>query len=383
MNNIGLYLHYPFCVRKCRYCDFLSAPADDSFRAAYIKRLEEEIAMQSERYGRRGDSRRAVTIFIGGGTPSLMSEKEISGLMDCIYRNFEVAEDAEISMEVNPGTADIGKLSAMKNAGINRLSFGLQSMNNEELERLGRIHNAEQFLESYDAARNAGFTNINIDLMSALPGQTAESFGITLRKAARLSPEHLSCYSLIIEEGTPFWSIYGEGSLPEGMPELPSEDEEREMYRMTKEILSEYGYSRYEISNYAKPGYECRHNISYWVRNDYLGFGPGAASLIGNRRFTNTRSVNQYMKDFALSEDEPLDERVSMAETVFLGLRMTEGVDCKAFINEFGRSLEDVYGDVIEKYTATGHLKKSADGSRLMLTEDGIDVSNVIVAEFL
>ena len=286
---LGLYLHFPFCVRKCRYCDFLSFPSDEAGREAYLQRLKKEIIVRGEKY----QDYTIETLFIGGGTPSLMTGQQLTELLDTVRTAFHVSPSGEWTMECNPGTTDAETLKIYRAAGINRLSFGLQSMNDEELKYLGRIHTAKQFLDNYQAARKAGFENINIDLMSALPGQTTDSWLDTLKKAAALEPEHLSAYSLIIEEGTPFWKLYGddrsgeadvEGIIADGgagqqgkaaIPALPDEDSEREMYHLTKRILAEQGYERYEVSNYARKGFECRHNLMYWRRKDYLGLGLG------------------------------------------------------------------------------------------------------------
>ena len=296
---LGLYLHFPFCVRKCRYCDFLSFPSDEAGREIYLERLKEEIKARGAIY----QDYNIETLFIGGGTPSLMTGQQLTELLDTVRASFHVSPVGEWTMECNPGTTDAETLRIYRNAGINRLSFGLQSMNDEELKYLGRIHTAKQFAENYQAARRVGFENINIDLMSALPGQTTASWMDTLNKAAAFEPEHLSAYSLIIEEGTPFWDLYGDdrsgeanadGIIADGgagqqgkaaIPALPDEDSERQMYHLTKRILAEKGYERYEISNYARKGFECRHNLIYWQRKDYLGLGLGAASMVGNRRF--------------------------------------------------------------------------------------------------
>ena len=272
---LGLYLHFPFCVRKCRYCDFLSFPSDEAGREIYLERLKEEIKARGAAY----QDYNIETLFIGGGTPSLMTGQQLTELLDTVRVSFSVSPVGEWTMECNPGTTDAETLRIYRNAGINRLSFGLQSMNDEELKYLGRIHTAKQFAENYQAARRVGFENINIDLMSALPGQTTASWLDTLNKAAAFEPEHLSAYSLIIEEGTPFWDLYGDdrsgeadadGIIADGVVgqqgkaailTLPDEDSERQMYHLTKKILAEKGYERYEISNYARKGFECRHNL--------------------------------------------------------------------------------------------------------------------------
>lgn len=394
---LGLYLHFPFCVRKCRYCDFLSFPSDEAGREIYLKRLKEEIKARGAAY----QDYNIETLFIGGGTPSLMTGQQLTELLDTVRASFHVAPVGEWTMECNPGTTDAETLRIYRNAGINRLSFGLQSMNDEELKYLGRIHTAKQFAENYQAARRVGFENINIDLMSALPGQTTVSWLDTLNKAAALEPEHLSAYSLIIEEGTPFWNLYGDdrsgeadvdGIIADGgagqqgkaaIPALPDEDSERQMYHLTKRILAEKGYERYEISNYARKGFECRHNLSYWQRKDYLGLGLGAASMVGDRRFSNVSDMTSYMHDWSYCQEEILDRKAQIEETMFLGLRCTAGVSDRVFTEKFGQSMMDIYGDIIRKYLSEGFLVYNPSEGRLAFSEAGTDVSNWILSDFL
>ena len=394
---LGLYLHFPFCVRKCRYCDFLSFPSDEAGREIYLKRLKEEIKARGAAY----QDYNIETLFIGGGTPSLMTGQQLTELLDTVRASFHVAPVGEWTMECNPGTTDAEALRIYRNAGINRLSFGLQSMNDEELKYLGRIHTAKQFAENYQAARRVGFENINIDLMSALPGQTTASWLDTLNKAAALEPEHLSAYSLIIEEGTPFWDFYGDdrsgeadvdsiiadgGAGQQGkaaIPALPDEDSERQMYHLTKRILAEKGYERYEISNYARKGFECRHNLIYWQRKDYLGLGLGAASMVGDRRFSNVSDMTSYMHDWSYCQEEILDRKAQIEETMFLGLRCTAGVSDRVFTEKFGQSMMDIYGDIIRKYLSEGFLVFHPSEDRLAFSEAGTDVSNWILSDFL
>ena len=390
---LGLYIHIPFCVRKCRYCDFLSAPACDSEREAYLKSLHGQIKAIGERLRQKKPGKHYIvdSIFIGGGTPSLLSSDQMQALMDVVRESFYVADDAEITAECNPGTVTRKKLCAYKRAGINRLSIGLQSADNEELALLGRIHTWEEFLDTFKAARNACFTNINIDIMSALPGQTVLSYQNTLTSVLALHPEHISAYSLIIEEGTPFFDEYGETDCAKKKKKdaaklLPSEDEVVQMDELTWKLLGEAGYEHYEISNYAKPGFACCHNIGYWKRTDYLGFGPSAASLFGNRRWTNTADRSLYLKACGALEkiredEEILSRQDAMEEFMFLGLRMTQGISTAEFEEKFGKEIHAVYGGVLKKYEAM-HLLQEHSG-RLALTRDGISVSNVILADFL
>ena len=276
MQKLELYIHIPFCVQKCAYCDFLSAPANDAAKAEYVDALKKEI----QRYREVASSYQVSSVFVGGGTPSILSCEQMGEIFKMLRQVFTIDRDAEITIEANPGTVTEEKLEGWKQAGINRISFGLQSVNNEELKMLGRIHTYEEFRESYDMARQAGFDNINIDLISAIPGQTVKSWEHTLRTVAELHPEHISAYSLIIEEGTRFYQWYGKGQTDqEKYPPLPDEDAERQMYERTEGILEEYGFHRYEISNYAREGKECRHNLGYWSRVEYLGIGLGASSF--------------------------------------------------------------------------------------------------------
>lgn len=325
-----------------------------------------------------------VSIFIGGGTPSLVEAKWIESLMEQVQHHYSVAADAEISMEVNPGTVDGEKLAIYCKAGINRLSIGLQSANDEELRRLGRIHTFEEFLTTYYGAVECGFDNINVDIMSALPGQTMDSYVEGLEKVLALNPrpKHISAYSLIIEEGTPFYRMDEEGGL-----DLPDEDSERAMYQETARLLAEAGLERYEISNYAKAGYVCRHNCGYWQRVDYVGFGIGAASMVGNVRFSNATDLQAYIKEplGQRSDVQELSVQEQMEEFMFLGLRMVEGVSGQKFAENFGQNMDEVYGSVIEKNKKDGLLVEHGEGlnRRLALTSKGMDVSNYVMAQFL
>lgn len=380
--SLELYVHIPFCVRKCEYCDFLSAPAGADTQQEYVRNLLLEI----EQKGVRCTDYEVTTIFFGGGTPSILKAGWIADILDAIHRNFKVRKDAEITIECNPGTLTFEKLSMYKSAGINRISVGLQSASDAELRELGRIHTYEDFLKSYDLIRKKGFSNINIDLMAALPGQTLKSYEQTLQRVLAPKPEHISAYSLIIEEGTPFYEKYEADELLREKGEkpqmLPSEETERLMYERTKELLLAHGYERYEISNYARRGYACRHNIGYWRRENYLGFGLGSASLLENERFHNTTDLTDYLGgDYLAYEQEKLDKKSQMEEFMFLGLRMTDGISTECFRQTFGLTVELVYGPVLEQQIADQLLRKE-DG-RIFLTERGLDVSNYVMAQFL
>ena len=405
-----------------------------------MRALKAEIESQSTKY----TDYTVQTIFFGGGTPTAVEAATLCEVLQVLKKHFNIAIDAEISMEANPGTVTAEALVQYKEAGINRLSIGLQSANDEELKLLGRIHTYADFLETYRLAVETGFTNINVDLMSALPGQTVQGYEETLQKILALDPppRHISAYSLIIEEGTPFYEVYSAEreemdrtgeirsvSVNDKKPHLPSEEAERLMYESTARILAKAGYERYEISNYSQPGYECRHNTVYWRRGDYVGFGLGAASLVNNVRFRNTDSLQDYLKFFEyvaddrngtetepkdicinvelregiIGEQEILSVEEQMEEFMFLGLRMTNGISKEEFRETFGVSLEDIFGEVIRKNIKEGLLeeitsekaqKEIADkrmqgaqlqqsGDRIALTKRGLDVSNYVMAQFM
>ena len=374
--GMELYLHIPFCVKKCAYCDFLSFPSGQELQRQYAKRLMEDIDCMGKKYG----DIPVDTIFIGGGTPSVPESRLIMDLMEHVNRAFQISDGAEISMEANPGTVTREKLKEYRRAGINRISFGLQSANDRELKLLGRIHTWAEFLESFALARECGFTNLNIDLMSALPGQTCESWKDTLKRVTDLEPEHISAYSLIIEEGTPFGEKYGS---EEGRKLLPDEDSEREMYHETKRFLRECGYERYEISNYAKPGRECRHNIGYWTGVPYLGLGLGASSYMNGSRFAVSSDMQQYLgeKPGTFTDVEKLTKKDMEEEFFYVGLRMTAGVSLSEFERRFGVTAKEVYPGLMETFVE----EKAAEfrGDRFVLTDYGLDVSNYIMAQFL
>lgn len=370
---LELYLHIPFCIRKCEYCDFLSGPADERNRRTYLDALLRELAA----VGPQAEDYEVTSVYIGGGTPSLLPGEWMEKLMAGVREGYCLAKDAEISMEANPGTLTKENLAGYRRAGINRLSLGCQSTDDAELKLLGRIHTWAQFQESFRMAREAGFTNLNVDLMSGLPGQHLATWEESLETIARMEPEHISAYSLIIEEGTPFSAR---------KLDLPDEDTEYRMYEDVAAVLGKYGYYQYEISNYAKKDRNCRHNEGYWQRKDYLGLGLGAASLVGRERFTNTSDMSEYLENSGNLEKirtdrETLTREDEMGEFMFLGLRMTKGVSKKDFQEYFGTSIEKIYGEVLEKYKKQGLLLEE-DG-RICLSRAGIHVSNAVMADFL
>lgn len=397
MRDLSIYIHIPFCVRKCLYCDFLSFPVDGFGKKcgrekaesgsgvhrqeveSYVNLLEQEIRQSAENY----TEYRVISVFWGGGTPSILPAEDISRIMEVINEAYQIAGDAEITIEMNPGTVDARKMGQYITAGMNRISIGLQSADDKELVRIGRIHDYGAFLETYELARNAGFCNINIDIMASLPGQGILSYEQTLRSVAALEPEHISAYSLILEEGTPLYENQSEY-------QFPSEEEDREMYTLTKEYLASSGYHRYEISNYAKKGFECRHNKVYWQRGDYLGFGLGASSMVQNVRWKNPDGMAAYAayvdrlagkpEEFILDR-QTLTVPEQMEEYMFLGLRMMCGVSRREFAGVFGCRIEDVYGETIDRLCRQGLLY--GEKERIRLTDKGIDVSNYAMSQFL
>lgn len=375
--ELMLYIHIPFCEKKCDYCDFLSAPASGELKERYAAKLVQEI----KGHINMKDLYKVSSIFIGGGTPSSLPVKLIRRIMEAVTETFDTsnnANDIEITIEVNPGTASSEKLLEYKESGINRLSFGLQSTDNKELKELGRIHTYETFLENYSLARKIGFHNINIDLMSGLPGQTIDGWLTTLERIIALKPEHISAYSLIIEEGTPFYSRYG--------LDYNNEETDRIIYTKTKELLQKNGYNRYEISNYAKGNYECRHNTGYWRRKEYLGLGLGASSLLNGVRMKNEEEINKYLAldsnlNGLITESSPLSKKEEMEEFMFLGLRLTKGISKTNFLKEFGQSIEEVYNKELLKSEQENLLYIGKDN--IYLTEKGIDLSNIVMSRFL
>lgn len=373
--KIELYVHIPFCVKKCDYCDFLSAPAGRDTQEQYVQALLHEIQTEG---GRRKEP--VASVFIGGGTPSILEADLLEKILKALYRCFYIEKEAEVTMEANPGTLTLEKLRICRENGVNRLSLGLQSPDDAELASLGRIHDYQQFLESYQMAREAGFHNVNVDLMFGLPGQTRDGWEKSLRIVAALNPEHISAYSLIIEEGTPFAAR----NL-----KLPDEDTEYQMYEDTARILGEYGFEQYEISNYAKVGKACIHNIGYWTGVSYLGLGLGAASLMDGCRFTNTTSLERYttasrkpdFPDNIRKDLIKLTRQEQMEEFMFLGLRLRSGISKAEFAQRFGIPIEEIYGDVIRRYKELALLQE--ENGRIFLSRHGIHVSNTVMADFL
>lgn len=363
----SLYVHIPFCLKKCLYCDFNSY-IDLYLQDEYIKSLVKEIE--------RIDNLSFRTIFVGGGTPTVLSLNNLMALLESLKR----FTPDEFTFEANPGTINKEKMLLMKEYGVNRISIGLQAWQDNLLQRLGRIHKLCDFLSSYEIIRNSGFNNINVDLMFAIPEQKMEDWVETVENVLRLNPEHISCYSLIIEEGTPFFDMYKEGKL-----DVADEDTEREMYYYTVKTLGKYGYNQYEISNFAKTGYECRHNITYWNAEEYIGVGAGAHSYTGCKRYSNYRSIYDYIKGIEMGstveEETILSINDEISEFMFMGLRMTQGIEKRKFKERFKTDIYNIYKkeikDLIKKRLITDN------GEFIRLTEKGIDLSNQVFVSFL
>lgn len=391
--RLSLYIHIPFCVQKCRYCDFYSAAASAQEKSQYTELMCREIRswgrMLREKYS-------VYTIFIGGGTPTCLSAEQLQKIGAAIRESFDCDALTEFTTEANPGTVTPEHLTVWQQMGINRVSLGLQSAQNRELQMLGRIHSYEEFLDTYQMIRQSGTFRINIDVMAAIPEQTLESYQDTLEKIVSLKPEHISSYSLIVEPGTVFGDWEEKGTL-----KRVDEDTDRQMYEWTGKYLQKMGYHRYEISNYCRSGMECKHNCVYWTGGEYLGLGVNASSYLNGYRFRVPMSIKSYRSyvehiyRFAqngsvglqkaihgMDELEITDRKAQMEEFMFLGLRMMAGVSEKEFFRKFGVSMMDVYGDVIKKYQ-TMDLISRKDNGRVALTEKGIDVSNSILSDFL
>ena len=372
-NDISVYIHIPFCVRKCLYCDFPSIITDPGKEKAYLNALLKEI----EHCAGLLKDKSIRTVYFGGGTPSVTDPSYIKEILEALRGISDFNDSAEISMELNPGTVDENRLEIYLGSGINRLSMGLQSANDNELKALGRIHTCAEFKESFRLLRKAGAGNINIDIMTGIPYQTFNSLKNTFNEVTALEPEHISVYTLIMEPGTPFYEM-GEDKL-----NLPSEEDGIAFYEYTEAFLESKGYKRYEISNYAKNGYECRHNLVYWDCGDYLGFGSSAASRIGERRYSNVRDVDEYIRNPVgnRAEDLRLTKKELMSEVIFMGLRKTDGISIRDFEDRFGVSVFKAYGKELEKYMVPGLIL--SDGKRLYFSKRGMDVSNMILADFV
>lgn len=373
MKEISLYIHIPFCKQRCFYCDFPTFAGKERFREEYIDALIKEIKEKCSDYLIK-------TIFIGGGTPSYLEENELEKLLMAVSK-LNLLDKLEYSMECNPGTVNENKLKIMKKYGINRISFGLQSCNDNLLKKIGRIHTFKEFLENYNLARKVGFDNINVDLMYGLPNLNIQDWKNTLESICELKPEHISAYSLIIEEGTAFYKLYEKDKL-----ELPSEDEERVMDKITKDILKANGYHQYEISNFALDGKECEHNKVYWSLEEYIGVGSASSSYMDGYRFANTSNINDYIEKISNNVSVVIDKYENsiedeMEEFVFMGLRMVSGIDILKFEKKFGVDINSIYKEIIEKNIKDGLLV--VQKNKMFLTAKGMELSNSVMSDFI
>ncbi|NLK98552.1 MAG: oxygen-independent coproporphyrinogen III oxidase [Epulopiscium sp.] len=376
-NQIGLYIHIPFCQSKCYYCDFASYANKNEQMASYVSALKEEI----NQYGILLQNHQINTIFIGGGTPTVLSPHLLRTILQSLFHNFNIKSEAEITIESNPGTLDLEKLQLLKECHVNRLSIGLQAYQNSFLKDLGRIHTVEEFVQNYYLARSLGFNNINIDLMFSLPNQTLEDWMDTLKNVTLLNAEHISCYSLTIEEDTPFGQWEAEGRI-----KLNDAEADRAMYHYAGWYLNKMGYKQYEISNFSKAGFSSQHNLVYWTYKPYIGMGLGAHSFYNGERYHNTYNLDQYIKLSGsiadLKEDaENISLPMQYAEYMFLGLRLLEGISVEQFNHTFQVSFEKLFGKKIEKLVKLGLVENNKNIIRL--TPKGLDVSNTVFAEFL
>lgn len=373
----GLYIHVPFCISKCNYCDFNSYKVDILSKQRYMKDLEREISLYKEEI----DNKEINSVFLGGGTPSILNNDEIKNIFKLINENFNISKDAEITMECNPGTLTKDKLVAIKEAGVNRLSIGLQAVQNNLLESIGRIHTYEEFEKNYKDALDVGFKNINVDLMYALPNQKPHDWKESLENIVKLNPSHISAYSLILEEGTKLHDMYENNEF-----NLTDEDTDIDMYNYTINYLKENGYNQYEISNYSKEGFECRHNILYWKCGHYIGLGPGASGYLGDNRYSNVCLLDDYHK--IMNENKkPIDniEELSIEdkiqEKIFMGLRMNEGISFDDFKKQFNIDFKQKYEKEIQKLSEEKLIKLSEE--KMSLTQKGKEISNTVFVEFI
>ncbi len=375
--KFGVYVHIPFCRQKCLYCDFPSYTNQDYLFHEYTTALCREIAGQ----GGVLSANAVDTIYIGGGTPTILPIEFLVKIVDCLRSNLKIDSDAEISIESNPGTVDKEKLLILKKSGVNRISFGVQAFSDRLLQTIGRIHSAAEAVQAVETAQNTGFTNINIDLMYGLPGQSVENFCDSLTQAAALCVNHISVYGLKVEKDTPFDRLMNNGVL-----ELPEEETEDDMYEYVNRVLPQHKFVRYEISNYAKKGKECRHNLKYWHYQPYVGVGAAAHSFVGGQRLANTADIEEYIRLSAAGRPatvfrEKSDRDISMAEFAFLALRTARGLKFSEFAAYFRQDFLDSYGNVVNKLVKQQLINLNADG--IHLTAAGMKFGNVVFTAFL
>jgi len=365
----GLYIHIPFCLKKCNYCDFASYSGLISRSDEYIAALCREMDFY------KGE--KVNTVYFGGGTPSLLTTVQMERLMTCVSSVFDVDSDSEITVEANPCTVNEEITNTWSRLGINRISLGAQSFLNSELKTLGRLHTTEDTIRAYKLLQSAGFSNISLDLMYALPGQTKESLSTSLEQMLNLAPKHISCYGLKIEEGTPFYTMVSNGEICE-----KSDDEYADMYDMIRCTLSEHGYKQYELSNFSLEGFESKHNIKYWTMQDYIGIGLGASSLYKGSRFTRTSGFEKYIESFGTSEEYRLSQEERMSEYMILTLRLVDrGAIKSEFFGVFGKTIESVFGDALKKHIANGLIADRGDS--YVLSEKAYYISNSVLCDFI
>lgn len=378
---LGLYIHIPFCVSKCKYCDFNSYKIDKIAKDTYIEDLKIEMKMYKKELEENNIQEEITSIFLGGGTPSILNSEELRIIFENIYRNFNIKKDAEISIECNPGTLTKEKLQTMKDIGINRISIGVQAVQNNHLKSIGRIHTYEEFEKNYIQAVEVGFKNINVDLMYCLPNQNIGDWKETLEKITALNPSHISAYSLILEEGTELYNMYERKEF-----EVIDEDTDIELYNYTIKYLKSKGYNQYEISNYAKNNKECEHNILYWKCSPYIGLGPGASGYINNTRYNNVESLSDYHEKIIrnskpIENEDNLDIKNQIEEKIFMGLRMNEGIKYEDFKKQFNIDFKDEYKKQMLLLGERKLIEKNEKG--IKLTQKGREISNSVFIEFL
>lgn len=375
---LGLYIHVPFCAQKCNYCDFNSYKIEEkNQKTDYLISIRKEMELYKEEF----KNKEFTSVFLGGGTPSILTPEELTTLMENIYSNFNIGKDAEITMECNPGTLDKVKLKAIKSLGINRLSMGLQVTQDHHLKYIGRIHTYEQFEKNYKDAIEVGINNINVDLMYSLPNQSFDEWKETLNKIINLNPSHISAYSLILEEGTKFYDMYLNKEF-----ELNDEEVDINIYNYTIDTLYKNGYHQYEISNYSKEGYECKHNIVYWQCDNYLGLGPGASGYINNYRYSNICDIKGYNKCLEydkrpIEEKNILSKKDEMEEFIFMGLRMNKGINLDEFYKRFNIDFKHRYNDILDKLKNLNLIIEQ--NNNIILTQRGREISNTVFVEFI
>ena len=371
----SIYVHIPFCATKCYYCAFNTYAFHKEQAKAYLAALRTEMELYAP------ETEPLQTIFIGGGTPSILSTNALAQLFTDIQQHFQITPDAEITVECNPGTVDNEKLRVMKANGVNRLSFGLQAMQDEILKQLGRIHTVTEFLESYRLARENGFENINIDLIFALPDQTMKAWHHTLNEVISLEPDHISAYNLVMEETTPFYEAWQAGELL-----LPTEDTEADMFQYTIETLTTHGYTHYEICNFAKPDHYAKHNLVYWNNQPCIGLGAGASGYVNGVRYTNIRGIPPYINKLSkrnkpIADTERLTGNAEKAETLMLALRKREGISLEDYQNRFGEEIEVAFADILKKWIDLQLLERTA--THLRLTHRGRFLANEVLIELI